>query len=70
MQHQGRTKTRVCVYTYTMCQERALCMFYTCEVQTFDQERTHSRSAVGFSVRFGIVILENPGINHKIMGLA
>ncbi len=61
---------RVCVCAYTMCQERTLCMFYTCEVRTFDHEWTHSRSAVGFSYRFGLVILENPGIDHKIMGVA
>ncbi len=35
-----------CARTYTMCQERTLRMFYTCEVRTFDQERTQSRSAV------------------------
>ncbi len=60
----------VCVRTYTMCQERTLCMFYTCEVRTFDQERTHSRSAVSFNLRFGLVTLENPGIDHKIMGVS
>ncbi len=59
----------VCLFAYTMCQERTLCMFYTCKVQIFDQERTHSRSAVGFSLRFGFVTLENPGIDHKIMGV-
>ncbi len=58
----------VCVCTYTMCQEQTLCMFYTCKVRTFDQERTHPRSTVGFSIRFGLVILEKPGIDHKIMG--
>ncbi len=58
------------VSTYMMCQERTLCIFYICEVWTFNQERTHSRSAVGFSLRFGLVILENPGIDHKIMGVA
>ncbi len=60
----------VCVYTYTMCQERILCMFYTCEVRTFNQEQTHSRFAVGFNLRFELVILENLGIDHKIMGVA
>ncbi len=52
----------VCVHarTYTMCQERTLCMFYTCEVQTFDQELTHLGSVVGLSLRFGLVTLENP----------
>ncbi len=64
----------VCVWggcTYTMCQERTLCMFYTCEVQTFDQGWTHSRSAVGFSLRFGLVFLENPGIaTIKLSGVA
>ncbi len=63
---------RVCVCTYMMwmCQERTLCIFYTCEVRTFDQEQTHSRSAVSFSLRFGLVILGNPGIDHKIMEVA
>ncbi len=60
----------VCVYTDTMCQEWTLCMFYTSEVRTFDQERTHLRSAVGFNLRFGLVTIENPGIDHKIMGVA
>ncbi len=60
----------VCVCTYTMCQERTLWMFYTCDVWTFDQERTRSRSSVGFSIRFGLVILQNPGIDHKIRGVA
>ncbi len=62
----------VCVRAraYTMCQERTLCMFYACEVWTFDQEWTHLRSAVGFSLRFGLVILENPEIDHKLMGVA
>ncbi len=45
-------------------------MFYTCEVRTFDQGQTHSRSAVGFSLRFGLVTLENSGIDHKIIGVA
>ncbi len=62
----------VCVRAraYTMCEERTLCMFYTCKVRTFNQERTHSRSAVGFNLRFGLVILENPGIDYKIMEVA
>ncbi len=58
----------VCVYTYTMCQERTLCMFYTCEVQTFDQERAHSMSAVGFNLRFGLVILETQEWAIKLWG--
>ncbi len=62
------SKSCVCVCTYTMCQEQTLCMFYTCKVRTFDKEWTHSRFAVGFSLRFGLVILDNPGIDHKIMG--
>ncbi len=61
---------RARVRTYTMCQEWTLCMFYTCEVRTFDQEWTHLKSAVGFSLRFGLVILENIGIDHKIMEVA
>ncbi len=40
------------------------------QLRTFDQERTHSRSAVGFNLRFGLVTVENPGIDHKIMGVA
>ncbi len=53
-----------------MWQEQKLCMFYTCEVWTFKQEHTHSRSAVGFNLTFGLVTLENPGIDHKIIGVA
>ncbi len=66
----SRSRERECVCTYMMCQERTLYMFYTCEVQTFDQERTHLRSALGFSLKFGLVILENPCIDHKIMRVA
>ncbi len=74
----SKTDSSVCVCvcvcaharTYTICQEQTLCMFYTCEVRTFNQERTHSRSAVAFNFRFGLVILENPRIDHKIMGVA
>ncbi len=43
----AHARTYVC--TYTVCQERTLCMFCTCEVRTFDKGRTHSRSAVGFT---------------------
>ncbi len=53
----------VCVFD-TMCQEQTLCMYSPC------QERTHSMSVVGFGIRFGLVILKNPGIDHKIMGVA
>ncbi len=60
----------VCVCNYTMCQGRTLCIFYTCKVRTFDQEQTHSRSAVNCNLRFGLVTLENLGIDHKIMGVA
>ncbi len=65
-----RARARVWGCTYTMCQERTSCMFYTCEVQTFNQERTHSTSPVGFNLRFGLVTLEDPGIDKKIMGVA
>ncbi len=37
---------------------------------TMCQEQTHSMPAVGFGIRFGLVILENPGIDHKIMEVA
>ncbi len=47
-----------------MCQERTLCMYSPC------QERTHLMSAVGFGIRFGLVILKNPVIGHKIMAEA
>ncbi len=53
----------VCARAYTMYQEWTLCMFYTCEVRTFDQEQTHSRSSVSFSLRLGLII-----IDHKNMG--
>ncbi len=33
-----------------------------------DSEQTHSISAVGFGIRFGLLILEKPRIDHKIMG--
>ncbi len=38
-------------------------MYYPC------REGTHSMAAVGFGIRFGLVIFENPGIDHKIMGI-
>ncbi len=47
-----------------MCQEQTVCIYCPC------QERTHSMSAVGFGIKFGQLILENPGIDHKIMGVA
>ncbi len=53
-----------------MCPERTLCMYSPCQKWPSDQERTHSTSAVGFGISFGLAILENPGIHHKIMGVA
>ncbi len=58
----------VCVDT--MCQEQTLCMYSPCQERTSNQERTHSMSAIGFGIRFELVILKNPGIDHKIMGVA
>ncbi len=55
---------------YTMCQERTVCMYSPCQERTSNQEQTHTLSAVGFGISFGLVILENPGIDHKIMGEA
>ncbi len=52
----------------TMCQKRTLYMYSPCQERTSNQEQTHSMSAVGFGIRFGLVIHENPGIDHKIMG--
>ncbi len=63
-----RARTRVCVLTRS-AKSGHLSMFYPCEVQTFEQERTHWRSAIGFTLRFGLVILENLGVDHKIMGV-
>ncbi len=69
-------RARVCVYVgwgrrvYTMCQKRSLCMYSPCQEWTSNQEKTHSIPAVGFGIRFGLVILENPGIDHKIMEVA
>ncbi len=59
---------RACVW-HNM-QERTPCMYSPCQEQTFNQEQTHSMSAIGFGIRFGLVILENPGIDYKIMGAA
>ncbi len=59
---------RVCVDT--MCQERTLCMYSPCQERTSDPEQKHSMSAIGFGIRFGIMILETPGIDHKIMLVA
>ncbi len=58
------------VYVDTMCQEWTLCMYSPCQEWTSNQEQRHSMSAVDFGIRFGLVILENPGIDHKIMGVA
>ncbi len=58
-----------CVCFYIMREERILCMFCTCQERTFDQEQTHSMSAVGFGFGFGLVILENLRIDHKIVGV-
>ncbi len=60
----------VCVCFDTMYQERTLCMYSPCQERTSNQEQTHSMSAVGFGIRIGLVILENPGIDHKIVGVA
>ncbi len=60
----------VCVCVDIMRQERTLCMHSPCQERTSNQEYTHSRFAVGFGMRFGLVILKNPGIDHKIIGVA
>ncbi len=52
----------------TMCQERTLGMYSPCQKRTSNQEQTHSMSVVGFGIRFRLVILENLGIDHEIMG--
>ncbi len=57
---------RVCVDT--MCQERTQYMYSPYQERTSNQEQTHSMSAVGFGIRFRLLILENPGIEFKIMG--
>ncbi len=71
---------RLHAHTYTTRQERTLCMFCTCQERhvnvlympraDFQQGWTHSMSAVGFGFSFGLVILENPGIDPKIIGVA
>ncbi len=53
-----------------MYQGRTVCTFSPCQERTSNQMQTHSMSAVGFGIRFGFVILENTGIDHKIMGVA
>ncbi len=67
-----KTGTRVCVCVCvcvdTMCQGRTLCMYSPCQERTCNQEQTHSMPAVGFGIRFGLVIIENPETDHKIMG--
>ncbi len=55
----------MCVYI--MCEEWTLCMFCTCQEQTFDPEWTSSMSIVGFDFSFGLVILENPGIGIEML---
>ncbi len=60
----------VCLFVYTICQERTLCMYSPCQEQTSNQEQIHWMSAVVLDIRFGLVILENPGIDHKIKGVA
>ncbi len=60
----------VCVCFDTMCQGRTLCMYSPYQERTSNQEQIHSMSVIGFGIRFGLIILENPGINHKIMGVA
>ncbi len=58
----------VCVDT--MFEKWTACVYSPCQERTSDQERTHSTSAVGFGIRFRLVILENLGIDHKILGVA
>ncbi len=77
-----RAKSGLCMYY--PCQERTLhvlsmpradsactiraksglCMYYPC------QERTYLMSAIGFGISFGLIILENRGIDHKSRGVA
>ncbi len=57
----------VCRCVYIMCEEWILCMFRTCQLQTSDQEQTHSMSTVGFGFSFQLVILENLRIYLEIM---
>ncbi len=59
-----------CECTYLTCQEQTLCMFCTCQEWTSDQQWTHSMSTLDFGFSFGLVILKNPGIAPKIMGVA
>ncbi len=50
-----------------MCQEQTLCIYCPYQERTSDQEQTDLMSAVGFGTNFGLVILENPGTDLKIM---
>ncbi len=58
----------VCARVYTMCQEWTLCMYSPCQERTSNQEQNHSMSAIGFGIRFGLLILKNPGINQNYGG--
>ncbi len=61
--HLGPTHAVLCcVCVYIMCQERTLCMYSPSQERTLNQEQTHSMSAVGFGIRFGLIILQNPGM--------
>ncbi len=68
----GGDITYVCVcvrartYACIMCQGRTLCMYSPGQERTFDQEQTHAMSVVRFGI-IGLIIFENPRIDHKIM---
>ncbi len=58
----ARVLTRCAKSGHCACSTHAKCGPLT--------KSTHSTSAVGFGIRFGLVILENPGIDYKIMVVA
>ncbi len=60
----------VCVCTLTQHAKSGHCACSVHAKREFLTMSRHSKSAVGFGFSFGIVILEKPEINPKIMGLA
>ncbi len=53
----------------TKCVRSGLCACTLPAKSGLPTKSRHSTSAVGFGIRFGLVILENPLIDHKILGV-
>ncbi len=65
-----RACVRVYVCAYFTCEMRTSCVFFTCEDQTSDKERMRTGSQLLVLACFGLVILENDGIDPRMIGVA